>query len=199
MLKPLVGPLLASLVIGVQAQEQSAIADAGRQPPPTRIEAFSSRTGVVLIKGITTIGEVARQGRVTVEARELRDASTPKAAQYGIAINVKEAGRLERESLSYIDEDEIDSLLKGIDYIAGVNRTVTKMADFEAKYKTRGDFAITVFSSESGELMVSVESGRIGRTSAFLKLAELERLKQMIVNARSAIADAKAALDKPKK
>lgn len=161
--------------------------------PATKIEAFSSKTGIVMIRGFSTIGRIRGQGVVTVDAREFRDASSPSQGVYGIAIEVKEAGRLERENRSFIDLDEIDSLVRGLDYIAKITKTVTSLNDFEATYRTKGDFAVTVFSDSSGGLALSVDSGRIGKTSAFLKMTDLEGLKTHILEAKRTIEAARVS------
>jgi hypothetical protein len=186
--------MLAALTMPAVAQQQ-AVDPAAQQraTPSTKIEAFSAKTGVVMIKGFSNIGRIRGQGIVSVDAREFRDASSPKTGVYGIAIEVKESGRLERETRSFIDQDEIDSLLSGIDYIAKISKSVTSMKDFEAEYRTKGDFSITVFSDASGGLGLAVASGRIGKTSAFLKLGDLEQLRTLINEAKKVIEDAKAA------
>jgi len=170
-------------------------ADANKLSPATKLEAFSARTGVVLVKAFSTIGVVNGLGKVTIDAREFRDASNPKVREYGITIAVKESGRLERENTSFIDADEIDSLLRGIDYIAKIDKSITTMSDFEAQYRTKGDFSITTFSSSGsrGEIGVAVSSGRIARTSAFLKLSDLSQMKALIGDAKSKIDAARAA------
>jgi hypothetical protein len=186
--------LLAALATPVVAQQQAADPAAQqRADPSTKIEAFSAKTGVVMIKGFSTVGQVRGQGIVSVDAREFRDASSPKTGVYGVAIEVKESGRLERASRSFIDQDEIDSLVSGINYISKISKSVTIMKDFEAQYRTKGDFSITVFSDSSGGLSVAVASGRIGKTSAFLKLGDLDQLKALILEAKKAIEEAKAA------
>jgi hypothetical protein len=157
------------------------------QQPATKIEAFSSKTGIVMIKGFSTIGIVRGRGSVTIDAREFRDASNPSQGVYGIAIEVKEAGRLEREDRSFIDFDEIDSLVRGLDYIAKITKSVTQLNDFEAQYRTKGDFSVTVFSDSSGGLSLSVGSGRIGKTSAFLNMSDLGTLKSHILEAKRVI------------
>jgi hypothetical protein len=100
------------------AQEQGEVQKA---PPATKLEAFSARTGIVLVKGYTTLGTVNGMGRVSIDVREFRDASNPKSVQYGVAFEVKESGRLERENTSFIDEDEIDPLIRGLDYISKID------------------------------------------------------------------------------
>ncbi|HEX2827718.1 MAG TPA: hypothetical protein VHP37_15300 [Burkholderiales bacterium] len=170
------------------------VPDPAKAQPTTKLEAFSARTGVVVIKGYSSLGILIGTGRVTIDSREFRDASNPRNREYGITIAVKEVGRSERESTSYIDSDEIDSLIRGIDYIAKIDKSVTTMNEFEAQYRTRGDFAITTFSSSRGEeIRVAISSGRIGRTTAFFKLSDLRDLKDLIAKAKSQIDVARAA------
>lgn len=103
----------------------------------------------------------------------------------GISISVKETTRVESENTSFIDADEIDSLLQGLDYIAKASKEITAFDSFEAEYRTKGDFRLVVFNERNGQLSVGVSSGRIGKTSAYLKIAQLSDLKQMIIAARA--------------
>jgi hypothetical protein len=173
------------------AQEQAEVSKA---PPTTKLEAFSARTGIVLVKGFTTLGTVNGMGRVSIDVREFRDASNPKSAQYGVAFEVKTSGRLERENTSFIDEDEIDSLVRGLDYISKIDRSVTTFGNFEAQYRTKGDLSLVVFSGGGGEISLAVSSGRIGKTTAFLKLADVEQIRSLLGEAKKAIASAKAGV-----
>lgn len=170
------------------AQEQ---VDGPKNPPATKLEAFSARTGIVMIKGFSTVGVVNGMGKVSIDAREFRDASNPKSAQYGVAFEVKESGRLERENTSFIDEDEVDSLIKGLEYISKIQKNVTTMENFEAQYRTKGDLSLTVFSGRGGDISLAVSSGRIGKTSAFLKLSDAENIRTLLLDAKRAIAAAK--------
>ncbi len=160
-------------------------------PPATKLEEFSAKTGIVVIRGFETIGEVRGMGSVTVTAREFRDASNPKLRQTGLTLEVKESGRLEREGISFVDYDEIDSLLRGIDYISKIERNVTSLKNFEAEYRTKGDFGITTFNERGGSIGVAVSSGRFGKVSAYLKLSDLPQLRTYIVNAKALIDSAK--------
>jgi len=162
----------------------------------TKIEAFTARTGVVVIKGFTKLGGLQSSlGRIIINAREIRDASNPKQVTYGITVDVKEGGRSERENTAYIDEDEIDSLIKGIDYISKIDKSVSTLFNFEAQYSTKGDFSVTVFSEpgNSGSLSVAISAGRIGKTTAFIKLSEMEDIRSLLVEAKNVIVKAKAS------
>ena len=96
----------------------------------TKLETFQAKTGSVVIKSYSSIGSVTgRLGEIAVDALELRDA-TSGLRVLGITINVKEAGRLEREDTSFIDYDEIESLVKGIDYVAKVTGPTETLSNF---------------------------------------------------------------------
>jgi len=179
------GALLCASACSAQGPQQK---DSQAAPPATKLEAFSAKTGTVIVRGYTTVGVVNGMGTVTIDAREFRDAGT-KLRVTGLSIEVKESGRLERESTSFVDYDEIDSLLQGIDYISKIDQNVTPMKSFEAEYKTKGDFSVTTFSSRGG-ISVAVSSGRFGKVSAYLKISDLSQLRTLLQNGKAAIDSA---------
>ena len=155
--------------------------------PKTKLEAFDAVSGFVIIRGFTAIGKVdgQLQTSVEIESKEFTLAATGKK-EYGITIQVKQAARIEREHTSHVDYEEIESLLKGIDYIAKIDATVTKFAGFQADYKTKDDLSISTFSSANG-VMVAVTSGRIGAATAYVKLSDLQLLRELIAKAKATI------------
>jgi hypothetical protein len=170
--------ILASLSWAEEKPEQP-------RPPATKLEAFQARTGIVVIRGYTTVGSISGLGStVTVDAREFRDASNPKSRETGVSILVKEHGRLERENRSFVDGDEIDSLLRGIDYITKLRDDVTRLEHFEADYRTKGDLRITVYNDTNGKIKAAISSGRIGQTQAFVELSGLEAFRRLVVAAK---------------
>jgi hypothetical protein len=170
----------------ISSAQQVPQKDSQAATPATKLEAFSAKTGVVVIRGYTTVGVLKGMGAVTVDAREFRDAANLKLRVTGLSIEVKESGSLERESTSFIDYDEIDSLLQGIDYISKANAGITPMKNFEVEYKTKGDFAVITFNSQSG-IGVAVSSGRFTKTKAYFKLADLPQLRTLIQNGKADI------------
>lgn len=168
-----------SPVVSAQVQQDST-------RPLTKLEAFQTKTGIVMIRGFSRVGTINGTGTIEVTAREFRDASNPAASKVsGIGIRVKEAGRLERESISFVDFDEIESLIAGIEYISKVTKDVTQLQSFEIEYRTKGDFSVIVFNTGTGALNVAVSSGRIGKTTAFFDFEELARLSTLISTAKS--------------
>ena len=149
----------------------------------TQLEAFGKQTGAVIIKGYSTLGAVSGSGDISVDCIELTNASTG-IKQLGIVIEVKESGRLERSESSFIDYDEIDSLIKGIDYISKVTSKATDLEDFEAIYKTKGDLAVVLFSFNSGKTGAAVRTGYIGAVTAFISVEKLGELRALIMQAK---------------
>lgn len=186
--------IMSVIAASVSAQESSiAASESSKTAPSTKLEAFSARTGIVIIKAYSNLGTVNGLGRVSIDAREFRDAANPKQAQYGLAFEVKESGRLERENSSFVDEDEIDTMIRGLEYISKIDKGVTTLGNFEAQFRTKGDLAMIVYSGRGGEISLAVSSGRVGRTTAFLKLGDAEQIKQLLINGKTVIAAAKQA------
>jgi hypothetical protein len=175
------------VVLSLAAMPFLALAQEKDPPnPATKLEAFQANTGIVVVRGYTTVGTLrGLGGNITVDAREFRDAANPSKRVSGISISVKETTRLERENISFIDVDEIDSLIQGLEYIGKASKDITKFENFEAEYRTKGDFRVTVFNDSSGQLSLAVSSGRIGKTSAYLKMAQLPELKQLVATAKA--------------
>jgi hypothetical protein len=158
--------------------------------PKTKLEAFQAQTGTVVIKGYSEIGRVAALGGVEVSAMELTDATTGRK-QLGVLIEIKEGGRLQNTSRSFIDFDEVDALVKGLDYISKATSDVTKLGMFEATYKTKGYFSATTFSSGSGKIEAAVRSGYIRPASAFLSLQQFSELRTLILKAKQKLDSVK--------
>lgn len=157
-----------------------------REAPKTQLEAFAAETGAVIIKGYSELGKVSGMGSVEVDCREFTNASNRKKT-WGILIEVTESSRLERNSKSFIDYDEIESLIEGIDYIGRIDSSVTRLPSFEATYTTRGDFAVTVYNNSAGKLSVAVSSGRIGRATAFIGIEKLDELRALITRGKATL------------
>ena len=112
-------PLICSILISSAISFAQDRPDS-HKPPATKLEAFQSRTGVVLIRGYSTVRTLSGLGgQIGVDARECRDGSNPNSSKTaGVSIAITETSRLERDHTSYIDVDEIESLVKGIEYIS---------------------------------------------------------------------------------
>jgi len=179
--------VLALLLISNSIQAKSLKDNAPE--PKTKLEAFSARTGTVIIRGFENIGSIhgLYGTKITIDSKEFIHVSSG-TKEYGITIEVT---RGEREDTSYIDYDEINSLIKGITYISKVNKSATKFSDFQADYKTKGDFEISIFNSSGDEIMVAVSSGYIGKVTAYYELPALSEITALIAKAKNKIDSVK--------
>jgi hypothetical protein len=165
--------------------QQNSSPDRATAAPKTKLEAFERQTGSVIIRGFTALGSVMGTygGRASVEAREFANATTGKR-EYGIVVEVKEAGRLERADRAYIDYEEIEPLLHGIEYVLKVDNSATKLANFQADYHTKGDLTISTFSSGSG-IKAAVTVGRIGTVDVIISTADLQAFRDLVAAAKT--------------
>tara|TARA_B100001113_G_C20874073_1_gene519605 strand:+ start:61 stop:648 length:588 start_codon:yes stop_codon:yes gene_type:complete len=127
----------------------------------TELEKFSAKTGIVKIMGYTRAGKVLAGDRsysnyISFQARILGTPNKPETTK-GILISVTDKDGYSGNS--FIDEDEIDDLLSGIEYISKATKDITSLDQFEIDYTTLGNFEITVFNKNDGSLGLFVQSG----------------------------------------
>lgn len=190
------------LIIALVALSVAARAQESRSTEPrTNLEAFAGRSGTVVLKGYTSVGKIKGLGDVEITAMNFRSGGGSEESS-GILLEVSEP-RLssDREAArSFIDYEEIAGLLDGIDHIRNANHSVTKLANFEAIYRTKGGVWITVYNATEGN-RVAVQAGRIGGQTATLELEHLDQLRALIVRAKEILDNPqkKEILDNPQK
>jgi hypothetical protein len=151
--------------------------------PRTKLEAIDDRHSTVVIKGFTRITTVEVRG-VRIDAIEMRELGNVARAK-GIVIVLREGGERPDDNRAYVDYEEIEPLLNAIDAIGRVDETATKLAGFEARYKTQGDFEIGVFRQTSRGTAVILTTGICDRATATLTLDDLAKVRAMIQEAKS--------------
>ena len=159
--------------------------------PLTKLEALDTQVGSVLLKNYTYVGSVSgfTGGIVMVTSYEFVDQQTGRK-EYGIGVELKETGRTEREARTYVDYDEIDALVRAMDYIIKIERS-TSMENFEAQYRSRGELSVTTFLRPNGALGAEIGIGIYRRASINVSTGKLADFRKLI-------ADAKTTLDKIK-
>jgi hypothetical protein len=164
--------------------------------PQTKLDLVDGQRGHVIVRGSTHIMTLqARGGSIRVDAIELRD-QTDQTTTSGVLLELRElkpeATNAADEVSTYIDYDEIDGLIKAWDAVAKADDTITKLADFEARFRTRGDLEIAVFrQTPGGAIAAAVTGGLCDRVKVLLSLDELSRLRYMILQARARLDEAK--------
>ena len=152
--------------------------------PRTKLEALDNRYGTVLVKGFTRITTVEVRG-IRIDAVEMRDTGSTFGRVKGIAVVLREGGERPNDNRAFVDYDEIDSLLNAIDAVARIDETVTKLAGFEAKYKTLGDLEIDVFRQTRSGTAVVISTGICDRATQTLSLDDLAKVRAMIQEAKT--------------
>jgi hypothetical protein len=157
--------------------------------PRTRLEMIDRIQNEVVIKGFTRITTVEVRG-VRIDAVEMRTAGRD-ARFKGVVVSLREgqpAGdNRERtiESRAFIDYDEIEALLNGIDVMSRIDATTTKLVGFEARYRTQGDLEIAVFRQTRSGHAVTMTTGICEQVTNALSLDDLAKVKAMIQEAKS--------------
>jgi hypothetical protein len=151
--------------------------------PRTKLEAIDDRHSTVVIKGFTRITTVEVRG-VRIDAIEMRELGNVARAK-GLVVVLREGGERPNDNRAFVDFEEIEPLLNAIDAIGRVDETATKLAGFEARYKTQGDLEIGVFRQTSRGTAVMLSTGICDRATASLSLDDLAKVRAMIQEAKA--------------
>ena len=151
--------------------------------PRTKLEAIEDRHSTVVIKGFTRITTVEVRG-VRIDAIEMRELGNVARAK-GLVVVLREGGDRPDDNRAFVDYEEIEPLLNAIDAISRVDETATKLAGFEARYKTQGDLEIGVFRQTTRGTAVVLTTGICDRATATLSLDDLAKIRAMIQEAKS--------------
>jgi len=152
--------------------------------PQTRLEAFETNTGIVVLKATAQIGVItANTGALAVRCRQITDTSTGRS-EYGLSLVLGEGSQFEDALL--LDYEEIDSLASAIDYFGNLDWSVTSLNGFEAIYTSKGGFRMEAFSSRrSGAIEFSARSLRSPRPPIVLFRDQLAQFRQFLTQAKT--------------
>jgi hypothetical protein len=157
--------------------------------PRTRLELMDRLQGAVIIKGFTRITTVEVRG-VRIDAVEMRQLGRDSRFK-GVVVSLREGQPVGdnrdrvTESRAFIDYDEIDALLSAIDVLSRVDENSTKLAGFEARYRTSGDLEIAVFRQTRSGNAVLLSTGICDRVTGIVTLDDLAKIKAMVQEAKS--------------
>ena len=147
----------------------------------TKLEEFSSKTGVVTLVEYT-IGtkHSVLGGSFEIQKRKVGSVSKPGSVK-GVQVIVN---RGQYTGTAFIDLDEIDDLIEGIEYVMTVTNEITDLKNFEAKFTTVGGLSLTVFNRKDGSLSSSLQAGSY---TVFPKVTELSSLLEDLRSARDSL------------
>ncbi|HWW74594.1 MAG TPA: hypothetical protein VNZ44_04310 [Pyrinomonadaceae bacterium] len=187
-------PLLLLSAAAVAAQEPRPSQPPLPSPTPeefqTRLETLMTEVGSVIVKGFTNVGSMTgSRGVAYFTAWEVTDARTGRREQ-GVGVEISDTVTPNRRDLleerAYIDYDELDPLIRGIDYMMKLDDKATKLARYEAQYQTRGGLVLVSFSTPSGYVTaISTYGGR--RPRFVLRPTGLAEFRNLLESAKDAL------------
>ena len=154
--------------------------------PGTKLEAFLGRHGRLIVKDFYDLGQLSSMGHVQMEGLVIYEPGSSDKIK-GLRVEVTESSSLERSNTSFIDLDELKSLSDAISYISDLSKKWQGQSHepyTEIVYSSKGEFDLG-FYQKGTKSSAFVSSGSIGKATAFLKTADLDRLKSMVDQAIS--------------
>ncbi len=164
-----------------------AAAQNSTNTPATEIENFELQTDAVIVKGIGQIGSLATEtGTIVVRCKE-SDNVTSGQKQFAVAIGIEaNQSRL----ILFVDYDELDALIHGLDYLSKVTYSVTTMPAFDATITTRSGFRAGAYSEQrQGGIRLFVQYGDSVRVP--VTPDQFTQLQNLINQAKSALDTAR--------
>jgi hypothetical protein len=199
---PLVAGLCLVAALPALAQTDPPPTDTGTSevvvtppPPKTHLQAMAEQKSVLIVGGYTDVGTVQNEAgsSVRITVAQLTNSQT-SAKETGLLVflhQVVDGGS--RETKSYIDGDEVDSLLSSLDAMSKLDRTTTTLDDFQARYRTRGDLEITSLDDAGVRIVslhgveISSSSGQESWATTRFPLARLAQVQQCLTTAKQLI------------
>lgn len=168
----------------------------GPQPSPepeeflTELEAALEKTGTVVVKGSTAVGSVGGvRGTASVTSWEIVDARAGRRL-YGVSVVIRDDEPAGREERAYVDYEEIDPLIAGLSDILKLENSATKLARFEAQYRTKGELSVFRFNTASGYGAAVSIGGRRG-PRLVLRPTGLVEFRDLLESAKAVIDEAR--------
>ncbi len=190
--------IIASVAAATPAQRRWQRLPAPRDPqfyePRNKLEDYDGRMTTLLIKGRTWVGTLRVQnGSARIEAIEIRDTrDSSRASGVMITIIPGEVGAANEEIRSLIDYDEIDKLISVLDTMSKAEEHVTKLVNFEERYRTSGDFEAIVYKQITGAgAAAAIEAGFFERVRLLMAVEDLTKLRWFIAQAKDKLDEAK--------
>jgi hypothetical protein len=146
--------LLLLLSAGCAARAQTT------NVPLTYFEAYAAVSDAPLVKGMSSIGLLNSQITYPVEVRAERLVNLQTTnTLYAVSLRTRLASR--QVQVDYIDYDELDGLIRGLQWVSQADHSATPMDNFEAIYRTRCGLTILKVSN-AGKFTIAIKSAEPG-------------------------------------
>jgi len=138
--KILILSAIGSLSIAIQSPAQSTNAY-----PLTYLETVENSTGQLVVKGSAISGDVSLGSTVLTVVCKADSLPSSGRKLYGILIDLKSTTM---EDATVVDYDEMDGLLKSIDYVSKADASVSALPSFSVGYTTKAGLKIAAYTNQ---------------------------------------------------
>jgi hypothetical protein len=154
--------------------------------PKSNLEIFEATSGVVLVRGTDEAGFVeGKSGGITLKIRETKDVAT-NHREFGVGVIVTQSAGW--EDTTVVDYDELDALIRALDYIGKVDLGISSMGHFEAGYTTRSGLKFASYSSRrTGTIEAYALSSRVVRSRAQITTVQIMEIRTLLEHAKAKI------------
>jgi hypothetical protein len=158
--------------------------------PRTYFDAYKSAIDAPLVRGMSSMGALTGQVAYPVEIRIERLNVQPSTnIIYAVALRTHLARNVLQ--VDYIDYDERDGLLSGLQLISQSSHAAVPMDDFEVVYRLRS--GLSVFKISNGnKVVIAIKCGDVNSTRNQIAPYVLDDLQRLLTAAKAKI-DAIAA------
>lgn len=158
--------------------------------PATKLEAFQPKAGELSTMGFTALGGILAglvvKSSVHVDVREIKNSDG--VVVRGAVVEINTGPPLFRSIRSFIDEEELPDLIKGIDALLAVKSNPTGFKSYRVQYRTRGEFELSALGSGSSKPQYSITTGRVFTESRSINEGELKQVRQWMESARAVLS-----------
>lgn len=154
------------------------------QEPATKLEAFLTKKGQLIVKDFYSLGKINGKFGAVIKFDALVVYQPGHEAQRirGLRIEITEGDRLEISNASFLDMDELESLAKAISYMNDLlAKWQTENKEYtEVIFMTKGDFRIG-FYQQGNLLNAFSSSGHIRSATIYLNwVKDLTAVKDIV-------------------
>lgn len=192
------GRLASAVVLCLLATSLPAL---GQQTPPAREEPTTKFERFLLAKGTVRVREFYDIGTLRssygAAKFEVMRAYTPGRTDYVLALRaeVEESGRLKREAIGVLDEEEVMSLVAALPQMARMRETLSRgqqAQNTEVDFRG-GSLQVGFFVSMRGGSRENlyVKAGSIGATTVFFDVSDFPKLEALVSQAATKIQQLK--------
>jgi hypothetical protein len=179
--------VLTFILAGMAANAQTAAVSSVQitNAPRTQFEIFNFETDRLLIKGSSIIGTLNSQLDYPIEIRAER-ATDPATTNSVYAVSLRTRFSEHEVHSDYIDYDELDTVIRAIQYIGAATATVTPLDNYETVIRTKCGLSIAKLG-KANKVTISITPGYYNAARNQIASFDLDDLARYLTAAKAKI------------